>query len=187
MIKRSSLIRFFQQIDKHMKLKFQFLFLISFLLSHAALAQKKKNSLKESYSITISDNVNLQYQEYNYHFWNDSLVITGLSDFGRSHVSYLRRKLEKEERKKITDFIFQLHADSLDTAYFHEFASFGYISADHFPRVINLEIRYHGKVVNSKITNCYVRKVATLFEFLNQFYSKEVHILYRENDFKASF
>ncbi len=170
---------------KHQRLLFTVLIVFFFNLS---FGQKKNkiNFLKEPYSIKISDNVNKQYQSNDYHFWSDSLTISGLSDFGRSHVQYLNRKLDKEERRKIAMYISEMHADSLDTMYFDQFSSFGYISADHFPRVITLEVRWKGKVTSTKITNCYVRRAAGLFDFLDQFLPKEVMILYRENDFKAS-
>ena len=78
-------------------------------------------------------------------------------------------------------------ADSLEDAYFNEFNSMHYISSDHFPRVVDLEINYNGKNYKSKMTNCYANKIAFLCDFLNEFIPSEVRIKLRKEDFDGYF
>ncbi len=142
----------------------------------------------KGYRIKISDNRNLQFNSYEYLFKGDSLKIFGVSDNGKSKVNYLSRKLKKKERKSIIKFLAQYPADSLQAEYFDDFVSFGYISSDHFPRVVELEIRKGLTQYKSKATNAWVKRYGELFDFLNTFISsQEVKLKFLESDFKKSF
>lgn len=159
--------------------------LLFFLLIYAnAFAQKKDNS----YRIKISDNRNQQYLSYDYLFKNDSLKISGLSDNGRTNVNYFSKKLKKKDQKKIIKYLSTFVNDTLQKEYFDDFFSFGAITADHFPRVIDLEYRLGLSQFKTKATNCHVTKMEELFTFLNNFIPKEeVRIKFNKNDFKKSY
>lgn len=161
-----------------------FLFLSFLLVCTNVFAQKKDNS----YRIKISDNRNQQYLSYDYLFKNDSLKISGLSDNGRTNVNYFSKKLKKKEQKKIAKYLSTFVNDTLQKEYFDDFFSFGAITADHFPRVIELEYRLGLNQFKSKATNCHVIKMEEFFTFLNQFIPKsEVKIKFVKTDFKKSF
>ena len=157
------------------------------LFSFAAtflFAQKQDNS----YRIKISDNRNQQYISYDYLFKNDSLKISGISDNGGTSVNYLSLKLKKKHRKEILNYLKTFTKDTLNKEYFDDFFSFGAITSDHFPRVIELEYRLGLKQFQSKATNCYVQRTADLFLFLNQFIPKqEVRIKFNKTDFKKHY
>ena len=160
-----------------MKAKIIFLILICCALN-SVLAQK-------AITISIKDNTGLQYVLNEYYFNNDSLRIRGDSDYGRSKIEYLKRKLNKAEIKKLKSFMKTFPADSLEDSYFNEFNTMKYISADHFPRVVDVEIDYNGKNYKSKMTNCYAVKIANLCNFLNEFIPPEVRIKLRKEEFDA--
>lgn len=153
-------------------------------LPHYSIAQKAD----KSYRVKITDNRNQQYLSYDYLFKNDSLKIFGLSDHGRTNVNYLSKKLSKKEQKKILKYLSAFVKDTLQKEYFDDFFSFGAITADHFPRVIELEYRIGLNQYKTKATNCHVIKMEELFTFLNQFIPKaEVKINFSKTDFKKSF
>lgn len=161
-----------------------FLFLFPLFIYLNSFAQKKD----DSYRIKITDNRNQQYLSYGYLFKNDSLKISGLSDNGRTNVNYFSKKLKKKEQKKIVTYLSTFVNDTLQKEYFDDFFSFGAITADHFPRVIELEYRLGLNQFKSKATNCHVIKMEELFTFLNQFIPKaEVKINFIKTDFKKSF
>lgn len=135
----------------------------------------------------MKDNVGMQYISNDYYMHNDSLFIKGDSDFGRTKVDYLKRKLSKAEIKKIKSFMQTFPVDSLEDAYFNEFNNMSYISPDHYPRIIDLEITYKGKEYKSKMTNCYANKIANLCNFLNDFFPPEVRIKLPREEFNAFF
>ncbi len=142
----------------------------------------------KSYRIKVTDNRNLQLNSYEYLFKDDSLKIFGTSDNGKSKVSYLSRKLTKKERKSIRNFINAFPVDSLQSEYFDEFTSFGYITSDHFPRVIEVEIRRGLTQYKSKATNAWVAKYVELFDFLNSYIPDEgVKLKFLQSDFKKSY
>lgn len=162
-----------------------FLFFSFFLFVCSTVFSQKKDN---SYRIKISDNRNQQYLSYDYLFKNDSLKISGLSDNGRSNVDFYSIKLKKKQQKKITSYLKLLIADSLQTEYFDDFFSFGAITADRFPRVIQLEYRLGLSQYQSKATNCHVQKMENFFIFLNQFIPKEsVKLKFNKSDFKKSY
>ncbi len=164
--------------------KFTFLifaFLVSVVILHA-------QAVKNSFRIKITDNRNIQHNTIEYLFKNDSLKIFGISDYGKSEVNFLAVKLKKQQAKAIKKFIFSFPVDSLQQEYFDDFVNFGYITADHFPRVIEVEIRLGLKQYKSKATNAYVKIYATLFDFLNAYIPREaVRLQFIETDFKKTF
>ena len=145
-------------------------------------------SVAKSYRIKVTDNRNLQLNSYEYLFKDDSLKIFGTSDNGKSKVSYLSKKLSKKERKAIRNFINTFPVDSLQSEYFDEFTSFGYITSDHFPRVIEVEIRRGLTQYKSKATNAWVAKYVELFSFLNTYIPDEgVKLKFLQSDFKKTY
>lgn len=165
-------------------MKRNFLLLFFLLICIDVFSQKKDIS----YRIKISDNRNQQYLSYDYLFKNDSLKISGLSDNGRTNVNYFSKRLKKKEQKKIVKYLSTFVKDTLNKEYFDDFFSFGAITADHFPRVIELEYRLGLSQLQTKATNCHVIRIEELFLFLNQFIPKEeVKLKFNKVDFKKSF
>lgn len=137
--------------------------------------------------IYIKDNINHQFNNIEYFIRNDSLIIRAASDFGRTKVNYLERKLKKDERKAIASFMKSFPMDSLRENYFDEFNSFGYIAADHFPRVIDAEIKIGDIQKKVKATNVYVILLSRMIDFLNTYFPSETRIKFVQADFKASY
>ena len=141
----------------------------------------------QNFSIDIDDNAGLQYQNNIYHVTQDSVTIKGKSDYGRSNVDYIQRKLSASEKKQIQKFIATFAADSLKETYFNEYSNFDYISADHFPRVIEVNIEKQKKNIHTKATNAYVYLLADLFNQLNFLFPPEVNIKYDKSKFNAMY
>lgn len=137
------------------------------------------------FSLYINDNTGTQHQTCTYVITQDSLIIKGLSDYGRTPVNYLNRKLEKKEIDTLRFFLKSLTLDSLSDQYYNEYNNFKYITADHFPRVIEVEFVIDKKEKKTKITNAYVERIARLFEIMNKLIPSEVRINYNRNDFNA--
>ena len=136
-------------------------------------------------AIELQDNNGLMHQNNIYRFTKDSLVITAKSDYGRSNVDYLKRTLTQEERKSLSSFLKSFPADSLVESYFNEYSNLGYIDAEHFPRVIEVNIVKNKKEYHSKATNAYVNLYARLIQQLNPLLSDEVKIKFDKNQFNA--
>ena len=125
------------------------------------------------------------HQNNIYSFTKDSLVITAKSDYGRSNVEYLKRTLTLEEKKTLSSFLKSFPADSLVESYYNEYSNLGYIDAEHFPRVIEINIVKNKKAYHSKATNAYVNLYARLIQQLNPLLSDEVKIKFDKKQFNA--
>ena len=152
-----------------------------FLISISVFGQQDKKFMR----LLIKDNVNMQFISNDYLVTKDSIIIKGDSDYGRTKVNYLGRKLTKEEKKSLEQFMKKFPADSLWETYFSEYNNMEYISPEHFPRVIEIAFDYKEKSMKTKMTNCYVYKAADLFDFLNPLFPPEVRIKYKKEDFNA--
>lgn len=162
--------------------------LIKFLLSQMVLVMfLSVESHAQNFSIDIEDNGGLQMQVNNYHITQDSLVIKAKSDYGRTHVDYLQRKLTNAEKKELSKFVTAFNADSLKQTYFNEYSNFDYITADHFPRVIDVSLSIKSKIIQTKATNAYVFLLAELFDQINKLLPSEVGIRYDKNNFNAMY
>ena len=137
---------------------------------------------KNKFRIFISDNHNIQNEAYYYTITNDSLVITGLSDYGKSNIDYLKRVLTESESISMADFMMKFPVDKFYPLYFKDYANLGYISPEHFPRVIELELMNLGKSKKIKVNNSYVTQFAKLFEAINSLLPDEVKIKYEAKD-----
>ena len=143
----------------------------------------KANS--QHFSIYINDNLGTQYNSAIYKFTNDSLIITGVSDFGRARVNYLNRKLNKSEVTALQQFIRSFPIDSLMDVYFNDYSNFQYISADNFPRVLEVEVVKGKKLMKSKATNSFVSLYARLFEAITPLLPEEVKLKYDRAEYNA--
>ena len=150
------------------------------MLTANVYAQKSK----DGFEVRISDNQCLQYQSVQYQVTSDSLIITGLSDYGRSRVDYLQRALTEEERKILAACFKNFKTDDLQELYFRDYSNLAYISADHAPRVIDVELAINGKLRKVRINNSYVPRFAGLFQTLNPLLPEEAKIKYEAKDFE---
>ena len=167
-----------------MHLRFKLILVVLVLFSISGFAQRTDKSFR----IKVSDNRNLQFTSYEYLLKDDSVKISGVSDYGKSRVVYLAKKLKSKQKKAIRNFLKDFPVDSLQKEYFDDYANFGYISSDHFPRVIELEIRIGLKQHFSKASNAYVKNYARMIDFLNTLINDDVvKINYPESDFKKTF
>ena len=57
----------------------------------------------QTWEIIIKDNIAQMNMEQAYRITNDSLIITGKSDYGRSNVDYLVRSLTPKEQKNVSE------------------------------------------------------------------------------------
>ena len=156
-----------------------------FLLLFSGICIGTLTACSQHFSISINDNMGSQYNGASYRITNDSLVINGVSDFGQAHVNYLNRKLNKVEKINLQHFVKSFPADSLKEIYFNDYSNFEYISADNFPRVLEVEIVKGNKKNKSKATNAYVAAYAGLFDELNPLLPAEVQFKYDRKKFNA--
>jgi hypothetical protein len=156
----------------NMKIIFSF---ILFALTMPVMAQQ--------FSIYINDNRGNQNIAYEYRMTEDSLVITGISDYGKTKVNYMSRRYTKEEYRSLKNFFKTFSLDSLRNQYFAPYSNFEYISADHFPRVIELLLHVNGKERRVKTTNAYVNYLTPFFERINTLLPEEVKIRLKKEDF----
>lgn len=143
------------------------------------------NMQAQKWQIEVRDNLGRMNMEQGYRLTPDSLFITGKSDYGRTNVNYLQRKLTAKEHKLITDFILKFPVDSLKEVYFNEYTNYKYIDEDHFPRSFDVIIQLDDKSYVSKATNAWVGLYLRLFDFLNPVFPPEVRIVVDKSQFNV--
>ncbi len=141
----------------------------------------------QQFSVFISDNRGSQNLSYNYTITNDSLIITGLSDYGKTEVNYLSKKHSKEQIKSLKIFFKTFLIDSIHESYAGEFTNFTYITAEHCPRVIELKMYVDHKKVFTKITNAYVKYLSPFFDEIDAILPEEVQFKLQPDDFGATY
>jgi hypothetical protein len=141
--------------------------------------------LSQSWQVIIKDNMAQMNMEQAYRLTNDSLIITGKADYGRSNVNYLQRALTPKEKKQFTEIMKTFPVDSILPEYFDGYADFKTIDAENYPRSIEISIEKEGRIVSSRATNAWVRLHVQLFDKLNSFFPKEVHILLDKSKFNV--
>lgn len=160
------------------------LVIIAMILAFSPMMVGAQQIKRNQFEIFWSDNLGFQLLRQDYRLTCDSLIISGLSDDGKSSVNYLNRKLSRKEKKAVRDFVTTYRFDLLDSVYFKDFTNLGYISYDHYPRVIKFNFQNASYSKSCSITNCYVEKAASYIIFLNQLLPPEVRISYKKENFK---
>lgn len=143
---------------------------LGFLLLHLSAASA------QSFRFEMEDNQGQMSGMIIYEITPDSLYIKSKSDYGRTNVDYIQRKLTKKEAKTFSKFVKSFPLDSLRPVYFNEYNNFDYIDAEHFPRIIALNIHRNDKFYGSKCTNAYVRLYDRLSQQINALVPNEVKI-----------
>jgi hypothetical protein len=142
-------------------------------------------SVAQEFKIEIVDNLSRMNSNQTYRFTKDSLVITAVSDYGRSHVNYLERLLKEEEKKTLQVLLKKFPLDSVKAEYFMGYDQFKQIDAENFPRSIELNMEYGEKKVQSRATNAWVGLYARLFDALNPLLPAEVRIDFDKDKFNV--
>ena len=152
------------------------------ILVFVSLAQM---GLAQSWQIIIKDNMAKMNMEQAYRITNDSLIITGKSDYGRSNVDYLKRALTPKEQKQIASILKTFPADSLKPEYFDGYSNFQQINDENYPRSIELTIEQKGKTISSRSTNAWVRLQVQFFDLINPIFPPEVQITLDKSKFNV--
>lgn len=139
----------------------------------------------QQFMVEMKDNTEILNQENCYRITNDSLIITARSDYGRTIVNYLSRRLSKKESKSFSKFIRSFPADSLAVNYFNEYTNLKFIDAEHSPKVLELKIFKEGVTYNSKATNAYVRLYKRMIDAINSIVPQEIRIKLDPANFNA--
>lgn len=139
----------------------------------------------QKFEVTVRDNMSRMNMEQSYRFTNDSLIITAVSDNGRTHVNYLSRKLTSAEKKMVADFMLKYPADSLKEVYFEDYKNYTIIDDEHFPRSIDMMITTKETTRVSKATNAWVGLYNRMFELVNQLVPAETRIDYDKSKFNV--
>lgn len=147
------------------------------LLSDPATAQ--------SFELVVRDNLAKMNMEQVSRLTTDSLVVTAVSDQGRSKVNYLNRALTEKERKAVLSFLKTYPMDSLQAVYFMDYSNYTVIDEEHYPRSIELSIAYNGRSVGSKATNAWVGYYDRLFQMMNQLLPREAGIVLDKSKFNV--
>ena len=152
------------------------------ILVFVSLAQM---GLAQSWQIIIKDNMAKMNMEQAYRITNDSLIITGKSDYGRSNVDYMKRALTPKEQKQIASILKTFPADSLKPEYFDGYSNFQQINDENYPRSIELTIEQKGKTISSRSTNAWVRLQVQFFDLINPIFPPEVQITLDKSKFNV--
>ncbi len=155
---------------------------IVIILLFVSLAQM---GVAQSWQIIIKDNMAKMNMEQAYRITNDSLIITGKSDYGRSNVDYLKRSLTPKEQKLIAGILKSFPSDSLKPEYFDGYANFQQINDENYPRSIELTIEQKGKTISSRSTNAWVRLQVQFFDLINPIFPPEVQITLDKSKFNV--
>ncbi|MFN8153474.1 MAG: hypothetical protein U0Y08_04200 [Bacteroidia bacterium] len=139
----------------------------------------------QTFEVVIRDNMGRMNMEQNYRFTNDSLVITAVSDNGRTHVNYLNRKLTAAEKKSVADFVSKFPVDSLREVYFDDYSNYTIIDEQHYPRSIDLMITRKETTYVSKATNAWVGLYNRVFELVNSMVPQETIIPFDKSKFNV--
>jgi len=139
----------------------------------------------QSLEIIIKDNMAKMNMEQVYRITNDSLIITGKGDYGRSNVNYLQRALTPKEQKNITGILKAFPVDSLKPEYFDGYANFAQIDDENYPRSMELSIEHNGKKISSRATNAWVRLHVLFFDLINPLFPPEVQITLDKSKFNV--
>lgn len=137
------------------------------------------------YEIVIHDNTAHMNMAQDYKITTDSLVITAVSDNGRTHVNYLNRKLTTAEKKSMLEFMKKFPVDSLKELYFDGYSNYEVIDDEHFPRSVDLMITRNNITYVSKMTNVWVALYNRIFEMVNVLVPEEAKIAYDKSKFNV--
>ncbi len=143
------------------------------------------SAMAQSWQIIIIDNLAKMNMEQAYRITPDSLFITGKSDYGRTNVNYLQRKLSPAEQKQMAELIKTFPADSLKEVYFNDYTNFKQIDSENYPRSIDVKIEKGGKTMISKATNAWVELYNRLFLAVNPLFPPEVRIVLDKSQFNV--
>lgn len=153
-----------------------FLFL---LCSHSLIFAQK------SAVIHITDNAGQYNNKIEYHLTADSLVITGVADFGRTPVKYISRKLMKSEKRRLKKFLHTFPVDSLDDLYRNEFNPVVYDGKNYYARIMEIKIHTGKQERVYRTENCWVRYSDMIIKTINPMLPAEVKIDYDKAAFNA--
>ncbi|HMT30071.1 MAG TPA: hypothetical protein PKD91_12405 [Bacteroidia bacterium] len=138
-----------------------------------------------SFEIHIIDNASMYNNRMEYHITCDSLLITGLSDYGRTPVRYHQRKLTKKECRNVKKFLHTFPIDSLDDLYNNEFNPADYSDKGYYPRLMEITVNNGSKSHYYRTVNCWVRHSDNIIQVINPLIPSEVRIKYNKADFNA--
>ncbi len=155
------------------------------IVSILLLVSLAQMGVAQSWQIIIKDNMAKMNMEQAYRITNDSLIITGKSDYGRSNVNYLQRALTPKEQKFIAGVLKSFPVDSLKPEYFDGYANFQQINDENYPRSIELTIEQKGKTISSRSTNAWVRLQVQFFDLINPIFPTEVQITLDKSKFNV--
>jgi hypothetical protein len=142
-------------------------------------------SSAQQFEIIVRDNLAKMNMEQISKITSDSVVITAVSDQGRSRVNYLNRRLTEKERRVVNDFLKSYPVDSLVQEYFKDYSNFTIIDEEHYPRALELTVSIGDKRTTSKATNAWVGLYDRLFRMMNTILPSEAAILLDKSKFNV--
>jgi hypothetical protein len=143
------------------------------------------SSSAQQFEIIVRDNLAKMNMEQVSKITSDSVVITAVSDQGRSRVNYLNRRLTEKERRIVNDFLKSYPVDSLVQEYFKDYSNFTIIDEEHYPRALEVTVSIGDKRTTSKATNAWVGLYDRLFRMMNTILPSEAAILLDKSKFNV--
>ena len=156
------------------------LLLLSGVINHA-VAQNR------NFFIQVTDNASQLNNTVDYFVTNDSLIVTGFGDYGRTPVNYLRRALTSGESLKIHSFLTGFPIDSLDDLYQHPFNPGDYDGKNFYPRITEVTVGFGTNERSYRAINCWVRYSDLIFNALNPMLPAEVRIKHDSSKFEKHY
>lgn len=143
------------------------------------------SSSAQQFEIIVRDNLAKMNMEQVSKITSDSVVITAVSDQGRSRVNYLNRRLTEKERRVVNDFLKSYPVDSLVQEYFKDYSNFTIIDEEHYPRALEVTVSIGDNRITSKATNAWVGLYDRLFQMMNTILPSEAAILLDKSKFNV--
>jgi len=143
------------------------------------------SSSAQQFEIIVRDNLAKMNMEQVSKITSDSVVITAVSDQGRSRVNYLNRRLTEKEQRVVNDFLKSYPVDSLVPEYFKDYSNFTIIDEEHYPRALEVTVSIGDKRTTSKATNAWVGLYDRLFRMMNTILPSEAAILLDKSKFNV--
>lgn len=164
----------------HLPVRKSTVMMVFLLMLWPTLISAQKNAV-----IRITDNAGQYNNKIEYRVTTDSLVITGVADFGRTPVKYLLRKLVKSEKRQLKKFFHTFPVDSLDDLYRNEFNPVIYDGKNYYARIMEIQVHNGKQERVYRTENCWVRYSDMIIQTINPMLPSEVKIVYDKAAFNA--
>ncbi|NNF01235.1 MAG: hypothetical protein HKN22_00980 [Bacteroidia bacterium] len=142
------------------------------------------NTATAQCELVVIDNAGSKSSYIKYVVRGDSLIVTALTDFGRTRVEYLEEQLKGSQLKNVRKKIMKWSKQE-NSRYSNE-ANLDRYGEAFAPRELKCVFQHKDQNSQVRIFNCYHPQLNELFLLLNDLLPEEIKIDYNNSDFKTS-